>query len=79
MIHTMKYSRKAKLGIVIGMGLIVFTVSLLSLPFSDSQNVVQKATQTSIEKVESSEAKMLDVIAQERAELEWKIGGKLQP
>jgi hypothetical protein len=61
------------------MGLIVFTVSLLSLPFSDSQNVVQKATHTSIEKVESSEAKMLDVIAQERAELEWKIGGKLQP
>lgn len=75
----MKYSLKAKIGIVIGMGLIVFTVSLLSLPFSDSQNVVQKATHTSIEKVESSEAKMLDVIAQERAELEWKIGGMLQP
>ena len=75
----MKYSRKAKLGIIIGIGLIVFTVSLLGLPFSESQNAMQKITHTSIEKVESSEAKMLDVIAQEKAELEWKIGGKLQP
>jgi hypothetical protein len=75
----MKYSRKAKLGAVIGIGLIMFTVSLLSLPFSDSQNVIQKATSTNIEKMESSEEKMLDVIAQERTELEWKIGGKLQP
>jgi hypothetical protein len=73
-----KYSLKAKIGIIVGIGLIVFTVSLLSLPFSDS-NVIQKTTQTSIDRVESSEAKMLDVIAQERAELEWKIGGKLQP
>ncbi len=74
----MKYSLKAKIGIIVGIGLIMFTVSLLSLPFSDS-NAIQKTTQTSIDKVESSEAKMLDVIAQERAELEWKIGGKLQP
>lgn len=74
----MKYSLKAKIGIIIGIGLIMFTVSLLSLPFSDS-NVIQKTTQSSIDRVESSEAKMLDVIAQERAELEWKIGGKLQP
>jgi len=75
----MKYSLKAKVGIIVGMGLIVFTMSLLGLPFSESQNAIQKATQISIEKAESSEAKMLDVIAQERAELEWKIGGKLQP
>lgn len=74
----MKYSLKAKIGIIIGIGLIMFTVSLLSLPFSDS-NVIQKTTQSSIDRVEISEAKMLDVIAQERAELEWKIGGKLQP
>ena len=74
----MKYSLKAKIGIIVGIGLIMFTVSLLSLPFSDS-NVIQKTTQSSIDRVESSEAKMLDVIAQERAELEWKIGGKLQP
>lgn len=74
----MKYSLKAKIGIIVGIGLIMFTVSLLSLPFSDS-NVIQKTTQTSIDRVESSEAKMLDVIAQERAEIEWKIGGKLQP
>jgi len=73
-----KYSLKAKIGIIAGISLIMFTVSLLSLPFSDS-NVIQKTTQTSINKVESSEAKMLDVIAQEKAELEWKIGGKLQP
>lgn len=75
----MKYSLKAKIGIIAGIGLIVFTVSLLGLPFSDSQNAMQKATLSSIKKVESSEEKMLDVIAQERAELEWKIGGKSQP
>lgn len=74
----MKYSIKAKVGIIIGIGLIVFTVSLLGLPFSDS-NVVQKATHTSISKVDDSEAKMLNVIAHEKAELEWKMGGKIQP
>jgi hypothetical protein len=72
-----KYTVKAKVGIVIGVGLIVFTVSLLSLPFSESDNVVQHATQSSIQKVESSEAKMLDLIQHEKSELEWKLGGKL--
>jgi len=74
-----KYSLKAKIGIIVGIGLIMFTVSLLALPFSESQNSIQKATQSSIQKVESSEEKMLDVIAQEKSELEWKIGGKLDP
>ncbi|WP_100182054.1 hypothetical protein [Candidatus Nitrosotenuis aquarius] len=75
----MKYSLKTKIGILVGIGLIMFTVSLLALPFSDSENIVQEATQSSIQKVEISEAKMLDVIAQERSEIEWKIGGKLKP
>ena len=75
----MKYSLKAKLGIVAGIGLIVFVVSLLGLPFSESDNVVQKATQSSLSKVENSEQKMLDLIAQEKTELEIKLGGKLAP
>lgn len=72
----MKHSTKAKLGIVVGIGLIVFVVSLLSLPFSESDNVIQKTTQDSIKKVDDSEERMLNLIAHERAELDWKISGK---
>lgn len=70
----MKYSLKAKLGIALGVGLIVFVVSLLGLPLSDSHNVVQKTTQNSLNRMDDSESKMLNVIAQEKAELAAKIG-----
>jgi len=73
----MKYSIKAKVAIVCGIGLIVFVASLLSLPFSGHDNGVQKATSQSLKKVDDSEQKMLDVIANEKAELEHKIGKNL--
>ena len=69
----MKYSLKAKLGIIAGIGIMVFVVSLFGLPFSDSHNVMQKATQNGLNNVADSESKMLDVIAQEKAELTSKI------
>lgn len=75
----MKYSIKTKLGITCGIGIIAFVVSLVGLPFFEANNTVQKTTQSSIDKVESSEEKLLDMIAREKAELEWKIGGKLSP
>lgn len=75
----MEYSKKAKVTIILGIGLIAFVASLVSLPFLESGNGVQKISESSIKKVDDSEAKMLDVIAQEKAELEWKIGGKLMP
>ena len=75
----MNNSIKTKLAIMCGIGIIAFVVSLVGLPFFEADNTIQKATQSSIDKVESSEEKLLGVIAQEKTELEWKIGGKLQP
>lgn len=75
----MKHSIKTKIAIISGIGIIVFVASLVGLPFFETNNNIQKTTQSSIKKVESSEEKLLDVIAQEKAELEWKIGGKLKP
>lgn len=75
----MKHSIKTKIAIISGIGIIVFVASLVGLPFFETNNNIQKTTQSSIKKVESSEEKLLDVIAQEKAELEWKIGEKLKP
>ncbi|AJZ75303.1 hypothetical protein [Candidatus Nitrosotenuis cloacae] len=75
----MKHSIKTKIAIISGIGIITFVASLVGLPFFEANNNIQKTTQSSIKKVESSEEKLLDVIAQEKAELEWKIGGKLKP
>lgn len=74
----MKHSIKTKIAIVSGIGIIVFVASLVGLPFFDVSNNVKKSTQNSISKVESSETKMLNVIAQEREELELKLG-KINP
>lgn len=75
----MKHSIKTRIVIISGIGIITFVASLVGLPFFEANNSIQKTTQSSIKKVESSEEKLLDVIAQEKAELEWKIGGKLKP
>lgn len=75
----MDNSIKTKIAVICGIGIIAFVVSLVGLPFFEADNSIQKTTQSSIKKVESSEEKLLDVIAQEKAELEWRIGGKLKP
>jgi hypothetical protein len=71
----MRYSTKTKIGIVVGIGLIVFVVSLLNLPFMNTDSSVQKITQKSIDKVEESEEKLLDFITHEKAELAAKTNG----
>lgn len=73
----MKYSTKTKIGVVIGIGLIVFVVSLLNLPFMNSDSSVQKITQKNIDKIEESEEKMLDFITHEKSELAAKTNGKI--
>jgi len=73
-----QYTNKVKITTVIGIGLIVFVASLVGLPFMDSESDVQKITNEPINKLEESEEKMLDVIMQEKSELESKIGGKFQ-
>lgn len=75
----MNNSTKTKIAIISGIGIIVFVASLVGLPFFEASNNVQKSTQSSIKTMESSEEKLLGVIAQEKSELEWKIGGKLAP
>lgn len=73
----MKYTTKSRIAIVAGVCLIVFVASLIGLPFTYSDSTVQKISHENIEKLEESEVKMLGVIAQEKAELESKISGKL--
>jgi hypothetical protein len=72
----MKYTTKAKIGIIIGIGLIVFVASLLGLPFREFDSKMQKISYENA-KLEEAEEKMLDVIVQQKAEIESKIGGKI--
>ena len=73
----MQYTVKAKICTVVGIGLIVFVASLVGLPFADSDSNVKKISYENAKKIDDSEQKMLDVIAQEKAEIESKIGGKI--
>lgn len=73
----MEYGNKAKITTVIGIGLIVFVASMVGLPFMNSDSAVQKISDANIKKLEGSEKKLLNVITQEKTELESKIGGKL--
>lgn len=72
----MQYSTKVRIGAVVGIMLIASVASLLALPFTSSN--MQTVHQESIQKMESSEEKMLDFIAHEKSELESKIGGKIK-
>ena len=74
----MPFSRKTMLGIVIGMSIIVSVASLMSLPFTNSESSTKANYQKSMNDFQASEEKMLDFIAQEKMELESKIGGKLK-
>lgn len=73
----MRYTVKAKICTVIGISLIVFVASLVGLPFSESESNVKKISYENAKKLDDSEQRMLDVIAQEKAQLESKIGGKI--
>ncbi|MFN3654937.1 MAG: hypothetical protein ACK4TO_06375 [Candidatus Nitrosotenuis sp.] len=72
----MQYSTKSKIATVIGIGIIISVASLFALPFMDTSSGVQKIPQESMQKVESAEQKLLNVIADEKSELSWKLNGK---
>jgi len=74
----MRFSRKTKLGIVIGISIIVSVASMTSLPFTNSESSTKANYQKSMKNFHTSEEKMLDFIAQEKTELESKIGGKIK-
>jgi len=74
----MPFSRKTKLGIVIGISIIVSVASMTSLPFTNSESSMKANYQKSMKNFHTSEEKMLDFIAQEKTELESKIGGKIK-
>ena len=73
----MQYSNKAKITTIIGIGLIVFVASMVGLPFMNSDSAMKKASHENIKKLEGSEKKLLNVITQEKTELESKIGGRI--
>jgi hypothetical protein len=72
----MQHSTKTKIATGIGIGIIVAVASMFGLPFVDTSGGVQKIPQENIQKVEGAEQKLLNVIAHEKAELEWKLNGK---
>lgn len=75
----MKYTTKAKICIIVGIGLIVFVASLTGLPFMKSDSAMQQISHENSKKLESAEEKMFHVIEQERAELHFKeAGGKIK-
>jgi hypothetical protein len=71
-------SIKTKVAIMVGIGLIVFVISMLGLPFINPNSSVQKISYDNIQKLEESESKILDFASREKAELESKIGGKIK-
>jgi uncharacterized protein YpmB len=75
----MEPANKTRIALIIGIFLIVSVASLVVLPFMNSSSPVQKVSQETIKKIESSEERILGFTAQEKTELESKIGGKLQP
>ena len=74
----MPYGKKAKLGIIIGMSIIVSVASMMSLPFVSSESSTKASYQKSMKDFQESEEKMLDFIEQEKTELESKISGKIK-
>ncbi len=67
---------RTRIGIIIGLSLIIAVASMMGIPFME-QGMTMKKTQQSIKNFEKSEEIMLNFIEQEKAELESKIGGKL--
>ena len=71
-------STKTKIGIIVGITIIVGTGLFMGLPFLNSESNLQNLPHEDI-KLQESEKKMLEFIEQQKAELEYKIGGKLAP
>ena len=74
----MQFSSKTKVGIIIGISIIVSLASMISIPLMESESTAKVNYQKSMKKVQASEEKLLGFIAQEKTELESKIGGKIK-
>ncbi len=74
----MQSANKAKIGIIVGICLIVLVASMVWLPFMNSNSAVQKVSHDQIKKLEESEEKILDFTVHEKTELESKMGGKIK-
>lgn len=71
-------STKTKVGIIVGITIIVGTGLFMGLPFFNSETNLQNLPHEDV-KLQESEQRMLEFIEQQKAELEYKIGGKLAP
>ena len=71
-------SIKTKIGIVCGIAIIASVAMLMGLPLAESDIDMQKMPHNDV-KLKESEQMMLELIEQEKAELEYKLGGKLAP
>ena len=64
-----------KVGIFLGISLIGLTASFLTLPALMDEGTSKNAYTETLEKLQTSENKMLDFIANERKELSSRING----
>ena len=71
-------SKKTKIGIVVGVTIILSVGLLIGLPFTNSESNLQNLPHEDV-KLQESEQKMLEFIEQQKAEIQFKIGGKLTP
>ncbi len=69
---------KTKIGIICGITILIAVASLMGLPLIDSDISMQNLPNRDIQ-LQESEEKMLEFIEHQKAELEWKIGGKISP
>ena len=71
-------SKKTKAGILLGVTIIVGTGLFMGLPFLNSESNLQNLPHEDV-KLQESEQRMLEFIEEQKAELEYKIGGKIIP
>ena len=71
-------STKTKVGIIVGITIIVGTGLFMGLPFLTAETNLQNLPHEDV-KLQESEQRMFEFIEQQKAELEYKIGGKLAP
>ncbi len=74
----MQPPNKTRIALIVGICLIISVASLVGLPFMNSQSSVQKVSHETIRNLDASEEKILGFTAQEKTELELKLGGKLK-
>ena len=72
-------SIKTKVAVVAGICLIAFVASMVVLPFMNSGSAVEKVSHDKFQKLEDSEKRMFSFMANEKTELESKMGKQTAP